>query len=343
MKILENVPLAPLTSFGIGGPARWLAEAATEDDLIDAVSWARDRSLPLFILGGGSNLLVADAGFPGLVLRVALKGISSRKEDFSRVYTVAAGENWDTFVQKAVEDGSAGIECLAGIPGTVGGTPVQNVGAYGQDVSETIEKVRVLDLEPLTFHDLEAKDCGFAYRSSIFNSTAKRRFLVASVDYRLKPGGNAKLDYADLQKFFPSGTQPTLAQVAKAVRTIRKSKGMLLVEGDPDCRCAGSFFKNPILPAETVELLAHQLGQSPPAYPVADGRVKVSAAWLIERAGFPKGFRLGNAGISTRHTLALVNLGNARAEDILALRDLIKERLLEFGIALQMEPVLLGF
>jgi UDP-N-acetylmuramate dehydrogenase len=340
----EQVPLAPYTTLGIGGPARWFVEAASEAEIVDAVSWAREHSLPLFVLGGGSNLLVSDAGFGGLVLRVAVKGETFNEDAGGRVYRVAAGDDWDGFVERAVQANYAGIECLAGIPGTVGGTPVQNVGAYGQEVSETIEQVRVLDLETLSFREMCAAECGFAYRISVFNSTAKGRFLVVRVDYRLKPGGKPNLRYADLQKAYPAGSEPTLAKVAQTVRRIRQSKGMLLVDGDEDCRSAGSFFKNPIISADHFVELAAKLGAEPPHYPAGDGQVKLPAAWLIEKSGFAKGFALGRVRISSRHTLALVNRGGATASEILALRDVIVKGVeAKFGIALQMEPVLLGF
>jgi len=343
MKIQENVPLAPFTTFGIGGPARWFIEAASEAEVVEAVTFARARALPLFVLGGGSNLLVSDAGFAGVVLRVALKGIESAEDSGARVFRAAAGEDWDGFVSQAVMVDCAGIECLAGIPGTVGGTPVQNVGAYGQEVAEIIEAVRVLDLESLAFREMSAAECGFSYRSSVFNSTARGRYLVTRVDYRLQPGAPANLRYADLKKAFPDGSEPSLNEVAATVRRIRQAKGMLLVEGDPDCRSAGSFFKNPIVSTDLLPELTAKFGVLPPTYPAGEGRVKLPAAWLIERAGFAKGFRLGHAGISSRHTLALVNLGGAQAADILALRDLIVNRLKSFGITLEMEPVLLGF
>ena len=343
MKIQENVPLAPFTTFGIGGPARWFIEAATEAEVVDAVSFARERAMPLFVLGGGSNLLVSDTGFHGVVLRVALKGVESAEDAGARVFRAAAGEDWDQFVSQAVAANCAGIECLAGIPGTVGGTPVQNVGAYGQEVAETIETVRVLDLESLAFREMSASECGFSYRTSLFNSTARGRYLVTRVDYRLDPGAPANLRYADLKRAFPEGSQPNLAEVSTEVCRIRQAKGMLLVDGDPDCRSAGSFFKNPIVLRDMLPQLETKFEVLPPAYPAGEGKVKLPAAWLIEKAGFSKGFRLGRAGISSRHTLALVNLGGAQAADILALRDLIVDRLLSFGITLEMEPVLLGF
>ena len=344
MKIQEDIALAPLTTLGIGGPARWFVEAASEADIVDAVRWSRERGVPLFVLGGGSNLLVADSGFSGLVLRVLLRGVTAESGSHGRIFRVAAGEPWDGFVERTVQEDCAGIECLAGIPGTVGGTPVQNVGAYGQEVAETVELVRVLDLETLKFQEMSAAECGFAYRRSIFNSTARGRFLVTRVDYQLRPGGAPNLRYADLQKAFPDGANPSLVEVAEAVRRIRRGKGMLLVEGDADCRSAGSFFKNPVISVERFAGLTARLGQEPPHYPAGEGQVKLPAAWLIEQAGFPKGFVLGRAGISSRHTLALINRGGATAADLLALRDSIVAAVNgRFEIALEMEPVLLGF
>jgi UDP-N-acetylmuramate dehydrogenase len=340
MEIRKNIVLAPYTTFGIGGPARWFVEARSEAEVVEAVGWARERGLPLFVLGGGSNLLISDAGFAGLVLRIAVLGVD-RVGDASGFFRVAAGENWDGFVSLAVESNCAGVECLAGIPGTAGGTPVQNVGAYGQEVAETIDCVRVLDMETLEFREMTAAECGFAYRTSVFNSTARGRFLVTRVDYRLRPGSTANLRYADLQSAFPAGSSPSLAEVAAEVRRIRRGKGMLLVEGDADCRSAGSFFKNPVIPASQFAELTERLGIQPPHYPSCEGFVKLPAAWLIEQAGFRKGFAMGRAGISSRHTLALVNLGGATAADLLALRDVIVAGVqAKFGVGLQMEPVM---
>jgi len=344
MVIQENVALAPFTTFGVGGPARWFVEATSEIEIVEAVEWARERSLPLFVLGGGSNLLVSDAGFAGLVLRVGLKSIAFDENGEDRIYRVAAGEDWDGFVERAVQEGCSGIECLAGIPGTVGGTPVQNVGAYGQEVSETIERVRVLDLQTLMFREMAAEECGFAYRSSVFNSMERGRFLVVRVDYRLRRGGPASIRYADLKKVFSDDAEPRLIEVVAAVRRIRQSKGMLLVGGDADCRSAGSFFKNPIVSESFFVELSTRLGLEPPYYPGGAEQVKFPAAWLIERAGFAKGYSVGRVGISSRHTLALVNRGGATAAEILALKDEIVAGVwTKFGVELQMEPVLVGF
>jgi UDP-N-acetylmuramate dehydrogenase len=339
MEFREQVPLAPYTTFKIGGPARWFAEAESESDILEAVDFAHGRDLPLFALGGGSNLLVSDEGFPGLVLRVGLKGVQQQAD----VFDVAAGEDWDSFVTHAVEQGYAGIECLAGIPGTVGGTPIQNVGAYGQEVSGTVARVRVLNLGTRKFEDFSNADCGFSYRRSIFNTTERGKYIVTRVSYRLCKDGAPQITYADLKKYFQNSAAPSLHEVSNAVREIRRGKGMYLVAGDPDCRSAGSFFKNPIVSAEHYARIVAQTASEVPHYPATDGAVKIPAAWLLERAGFHKGYAMGAAGISSRHTLALVNLGLAKAYDIFTLRDkIIVEVEKQFGVKLEPEPVFLG-
>lgn len=349
MRIEENKPLAPFTTLGIGGPARWFVTAAAEEDIVEAAAWAAKHDVPLFVLGGGSNLLISDAGFKGLVLHVTLRGIQSSADGASRLYPVAAGEVWDDFVQRAVEDDCAGIECLAGIPGTVGGTPVQNVGAYGQEVSSSIECVRAFDLVDHAFAVFGNAACRFAYRRSRFNTSDRGRFIVTRVDYRLSRSAPATLGYADLQKTFPAGAAPSLHDVAAAVRRIRQSKGMLLVEGDTDCRSAGSFFKNPFVTSEQVNHIAAVAGKEPPRFPAGPGtegtgQVKVPAAWLIEQSGFSKGYALGAAGISSRHTLALVNRGRATAAEILDLADHIRFAVASrFAIRLEIEPEMIGF
>jgi UDP-N-acetylmuramate dehydrogenase len=348
MQFLEEVPLAPYTTFQIGGPARWFAEAVSEDDIAAGIAFAAERKLPLFILGGGSNLLVSDSGFSGLVLRIALRGITSTEESGRSIIFAAAGEDWDDLVAYAVAAGLAGVECLSGIPGTVGGTPVQNVGAYGQEVSQTIVTVRAFDRKTLQFMDLAASDCGFSYRRSIFNSSQRDRYVVSRVHYMLRKDAPANFVYADVARYFAARnvTAPTLAEVREAVRSIRAQKGMLLMTGDADCRSAGSFFKNPVVPASVVDSLAQDLGvdkQSIPAYPAPQGEVKLSAAWLIERAGFARGYALGKAGISSRHTLALINRGGASASEVTALRDqVIAAVASRFAVRLEPEPVWLG-
>lgn len=354
-KLQQNTPLAPFTTFGIGGPARWFVEAASESEIVEATAWARERGLALFVLGGGSNLLVADAGFDGLVLKIGLRGIDVEEvtETGCRMYGAAAGEDWDRFVERTVQDNCAGIECLAGIPGVVGGTPVQNVGAYGQEVSSSIDRVRVFDLEAQDFIEFSAEECGFAYRRSRFNSVDRGRYIVTRVDYRLKANGAPTVRYADLQRVLQQETQeakqPSLAEVAAVVRRVRQAKGMLLVDGDADCRSAGSFFKNPIVGEEQVRHVAAVSGKEPPRFPAGTdpanaGQVKLPAAWLIEQAGFSKGYVLGAAGVSSRHTLALINRGGASAAQVLALAGEINAAVeARFGIHLEMEPVMVGF
>jgi len=344
--IEENKVLAPFTTFGIGGPARWFVDARGEEDVSAAAAWARERGVPLFVLGGGSNLLVADEGFAGLVVHLRLSGIEIEDGDGGEVlFRVAAGEDWDQFVRRATEKNCAGVECMAGIPGTVGGTPVQNVGAYGQEVSSVIERVRVIDLLDGRRVEFSAAECGFGYRKSRLNTADRGRYAVTRVDYRLRRGGAATLRYADLQRAFTGVAQPSLAEVAATVRSIRQGKGMLLVEGDPDCRSAGSFFKNPVVTLQQAGRIAAIAGREPPRFPAGeDGQVKLPAAWLIEQAGFSKGFAMGAAGVSSRHTLALINRGDATAADMIKLAERISAAVEErFGIALEREPVLLGF
>jgi UDP-N-acetylmuramate dehydrogenase len=348
MIVRERVPLAPLTTLGVGGPARYFAEAHNESDVREAVEFARSCDLPLFVLGGGSNLLVADSGFDGLVLKIALRGIDRTAEGDNMIFKVAAGEEWDSFVARAVDDNCAGVECLSGIPGSVGGTPVQNVGAYGQEVSETIREVDALDRQSMQSRTFSSAECGFGYRTSIFNTTMRDRYIILRVTFSLRPGGKAAIRYRDLQTAFSQpASEPTLLQVRNAVRDIRRSKAMLLVPGDEDVRSAGSFFKNPIIPQHQFEDLEASLrsrGLTLPSYAASDSHRKLPAAWLVENAGFAKGYSRGAAGISRRHALAIVNRGGATAADIIGLKDEIQARVLaEFGIQLQPEPVLLGF
>jgi UDP-N-acetylmuramate dehydrogenase len=355
MTIEENIPLAPLTTLQVGGAARYFAEAKREDEVREAAQFAKARGLPLFVLGGGSNLLVADSGWPGLVLKIAIGGITTpvAKDAGSAVlFSVGAGVNWDDFVAQAVAQNCAGVECLSGIPGSVGGTPVQNVGAYGQEVSDTIESVRALDLKQDRIVVLPKPACGFRYRSSIFNTTERGRYIILRVNYRLQRGGAPCLKYADLQKHFArrlaeKQTPPSLPETRTAVREIRRSKGMLIVPGDDDCRSAGSFFKNPVLSEEQFQDLAARAaskGLEIPSYPALDAQHKISAAWLVEHSGFSKGYAAGAAGISHKHALALINHGDAKASDMVALKDEIQRGVEKaWGILLDPEPVFVGF
>lgn len=298
--------------------------------------------------GGGSNLVVSDAGWPGLVLKLAVRGIEERTENGKTLFDVGAGEEWDRFVARAVARNCAGVECLSGIPGSVGGTPVQNVGAYGQEVSETIESVQVFDLIDGQVRELCAEACGLQYRTSIFNTSERGRFIILRVTYALTPGGKPRIDYADLKKHF-AGFQniPSLTSTREAVRRIRAAKAMLITPGDEDCRSAGSFFKNPVLPAEQYDQLTRRAaakGLQVPSYPALDAQKKVSAAWLVEHSGFSKGYSSGQVGISRKHALAIVNRGEASAADILGLKDHIQQRVDElWNIHLEPEPVFVGF
>jgi UDP-N-acetylmuramate dehydrogenase len=351
MLLQENVPLAPLTTFRLGGPARFFVEAKSAPDVQEAVTFAQSKSLPLFILGGGSNLVVADSGWPGLVLKIAISGIEQRpgNDDEGKVlFDAGAGESWDRFVSNAVMARCAGVECLSGIPGSVGGTPVQNVGAYGQEVSETIESVEVYDREDGQVRELCREACGFTYRSSIFNTTERGRFIILRVTYALTPGGEAHLEYADLKRHFEGReARPNLAETREAVRHIRARKGMLIVAGDPDCQSAGSFFKNPVLSEQQhadLQKRAEAKGLALPSYPALEKSRKVSAAWLVEKSGFARGYGFGHVGISSKHALAIVNRGEATAAEVLALKDQIQQRVEElWAVKLEPEPVLVGF
>jgi UDP-N-acetylmuramate dehydrogenase len=348
MMIQENVPLAPLTTFKVGGPARYFAEARSTAEVSEAVEFSRARSLKLFVLGGGSNLVISDAGWPGLVLKIGINGINHQHRRGVAVFEAGAGEDWDKFVALTVAHNCAGLECLSGIPGSVGGTPVQNVGAYGQEVADTIESVQVLDLQDGEEKELLKEDCGFSYRSSVFNTTKRGRYIVLRVNFALPHGGAAHIEYADLKKYFAGWAErPTLAETRDAVRRIRATKAMLITPGDEDCRSAGSFFKNPVLSPQQYEdltKLAAAKGVQVPSYPALEAQRKVSAAWLVEHSGFNRGYGRGSVGISRKHALAIVNRGQATAGEVLAFQEEIKARVAEmWGITLEPEPVFVGF
>ena len=353
MLFQENVPIAPYTTLAVGGPARYLAHIADESQAIEALEFAFARNLPVFILGGGSNVLVADSGFPGLVMRMELRGIQSPDEEAGEVISAAAGEDWDSFVNFCVGKDLAGIECLSGIPGSAGATPVQNVGAYGQEVGNVIVSVRVLQRETLTISEISNAQCRFSYRSSIFNTSHRGSYVVLRVTFALIPGGRASISYPDIKRYFSAcNGHPSLAELREAVLGVRASKAMRLRSGDTDCRSAGSFFKNPIvaeeLALEIEERESSASGQSGademPRYRTPDGQVKMSAAWLVERAGFCKGYQRGSVGISGKHALALINRGGATAREIADFAREIQARVHEtFGIALETEPEYVGF
>lgn len=348
MDIQENIELAPLTTLRVGGPARYFVRANTVDDVQAAVDFADARKLPLFVLGGGSNVLISDSGWPGLVLQIGISGIDHSHERQTIRFIVGAGEDWDAFVALCATRNIAGVECLSGIPGSVGGTPVQNVGAYGQEVSQTISSVFVFDVVSKQLNEMDASDCEFVYRSSIFNTRERGRYIILRVTYELEHGAAPILRYADLQNYFAGRSEPpTLVEVREAVLKIRASKGMLITAGDPNSRSAGSFFKNPVLTsAQFDDLLrrARERNLQVPSYPALSQQKKISAAWLVENSGFTRGYVKGRAGISSKHALALVNRGDATAAEIAALRDEIQQRVeQQWGIKLEPEPVLVGF
>ncbi len=348
IKLSYDVPLADLTTFRIGGKARFFVRAETEKDIVETIEFVDSNNLDLFVLGGGSNILISDDGYQGLVLHIATRGISIGNEKGKTVLVTArAGEDWDEFVEFCVKRNLAGIECLSGIPGLIGGTPIQNVGAYGQEVSETIVSVRVFDRITGKIRTMDNDDCGFGYRKSVFNSTAPDRYIVLSVTYALTKAGNPKIVYKDLIEEFP-GKAPTLIETRQAVCRIREKKGMLVRQGGHDAQSAGSFFKNPLVSIDglrEIESVATDAGLGVvPMFRIDQNQVKVPAAWLIEKAGFEKGFKKGNAGLSTKHSLAITNRGGATASEIVTLKELIQERVKDiFGVKLIPEPNFIGF
>jgi UDP-N-acetylmuramate dehydrogenase len=301
--------------------------------------------VPLTVLGGGSNVVVADEGIDGLVLQIAIDGVRETTLPSTTRVAAGAGAPWDALVELCVGRGLAGLECLSGIPGLVGGTPIQNVGAYGQEVADTIEAVVVYDRAVAGLETLAAADCGFAYRSSRFKHADAGRYIVCEVIFALAPGP-PRVSYPDVAAALRAQGRPSpsLPDVRQAVLTIRRGKGMVVDAADPDSRSVGSFFVNPIVPAALVDQLASTAGAQPPTYPASDARVKVPAAWLIARSGLARGDGTATVGISRKHTLALVNRGGARARDVVEFAAAVKRRVADrFGVWLRPEPVFLGF
>ncbi len=348
--VRHDVPLAALTTLRLGGPARDLRTATTTDELVAAVRDADATATDLLLVAGGSNLVVADAGFAGTVVHVATRGIDADQDGASVLLTVAAGERWEDVVAHAVAEGLVGIECLAGIPGSSGATPIQNVGAYGQEVAQTIERVRAYDRATGEVVDLPAAACRFAYRTSAFKGSDAH--VVLSVTFRLARGArSAPIAYAELARALDVevGDTAPLAAVRAAVLALRRGKGMVLDAADHDTWSAGSFFTNPTLEeaafAALTERVAARLGPdvAPPRFPGPDGTVKTSAAWLIERAGFSRGHAHGGAAVSSKHTLALTNRGGATTAELLDLAREIRDGVrAAFGVELVNEPVLVG-
>jgi UDP-N-acetylmuramate dehydrogenase len=340
-----GVPLAPLTTLGVGGRAQAFLTVDHPDQLLPADRWCEARGLPMVVLGGGSNLVVADEGVTGLVVAMRVSGLRFERRSGDTLAHAGAGEPWDGIVAGAVARGLAGVECLSGIPGSAGGTPIQNVGAYGQEIADVLDAVTVFDRHTRALSTLTAAECRLSYRMSRFKREDAGRFVVCGISLRLAAGGPV-IAYPDLGRYLAEArvSRPSLLDVREAVLAIRRRKGMVVDPGDPDSRSVGSFFMNPVLSAEAHERLGSIAGAPAPGFPLPDGRVKVPAAWLIERAGFCRGDADGRVGISTRHPLALVNRGGASARDVLRLAARIKRRVGErFGIALRPEPVFVGF
>ena len=353
----ENEPLAPRTTMGVGGQARYWSSCSTVDELREALEWAHRRALPVQVLGGGSNTIFTDGTYPGLVLKVDLKGIAPAASDGDgdAIVRVAAGEDWDDFVRHCVDVELSGIECLSGIPGLVGATPIQNVGAYGQDVAQTIVEVRALDRDRLEEVTFTAAQCHFRYRGSRFKGEDRDRFIITQVALVLRRGARPALDYPELREYLRrdggfdglAAGRAASGAVRDAVLALRRAKSMVVDPQDPNTRCVGSYFLNPILlgpPLEAVEERWQASGTHTdmPVFDEPDGRKKIPAAWLVENSGFGKGFRWGEAGISEHHALALVAYGK-RAADVVRLGEMIQEAVEKrFGILLEREPVVVG-
>lgn len=344
--------LAPYTTMQLGGPARYFAACRTLEEIRYVLGWAVREKLPVQVLGGGSNVLFADEGFGGLVLKVELPGLHFAEGPEGGVLVeAAAGQSWDGLVEECVRRGLAGVECLSGIPGLVGATPIQNVGAYGQEVKDTIVEVCGLDrrsLEPVAWTN---ESCHFAYRQSRFKGADKDRYLITEVFYRLEPEEEPQIRYPELRRHLEEGTglrelgrgRLALEAVREGVLQLRRRKSMVLDSHDPDARSVGSFFLNPVLSEEAFQALKARLGERlPPSFPSPEG-IKVPAAWLVEQAGFPKGFRRGGAGISTKHTLALVNCGGTTRQVLELAEEIRGQVCARFGISLEIEPVIIPY
>ncbi len=352
MRLQANIPLSPFTTIGLGGKARFFTACSTEADFQEALSHAKEKHLRVHVLGGGSNTIFAGEEFDGLILQIANRGVHYTERDTDMLVEAAAGEQWDPFVRSCVERGLGGLECLSGIPGLVGATPMQNVGAYGQEVSETIVSVEALDRASFRTVTFPGTECRFGYRTSRFKQEDAERYIITAVTFRLTPGARPSLRYLELQRLVEQsvnlktleGGRAALGVVRDAVLRLRRGKSMVIDPADPESRSVGSFFTNPVVPLEIFEALEKRWKAGGGADPVphfpAGSLVKIPAAWLVEHAGFPKGFHAGNVGVSRHHALALVNRGGTSAE-LLALAEAIENAVRQcFGIGLVREPVI---
>lgn len=342
MHIEEHVPLAQFSTMGVGGPARFFARAKSVDEVCEVLEFAKEKKLPVWILGGGSNTIFRDEGFPGVVIKIEIRGIELKEESGEILLTAGAGEEWDDVVRMVVQKNFSGVECLSGIPGSVGATPMQNVGAYGQEVATTIVSVRGLDRTTLQEKDFTNAECGFGYRMSRFKGNDAGRYVILSVTYRFSNNPYVKVTYPDLLRYAEArGLKPDampIADARAAVLAVRKQKAMLRDPNDPDTKSCGSFFMNAFVTPEKFAALQKEHPDIR-SFPAGD-LVKISAAWLIERAKFIKGYTAKGVGISTKHALAIVHRGGG-AKDVLALADTIQQAVQkQFGILLDREPTI---
>ncbi len=344
----RDVPLRELTTLAVGGPARALLRVRDVAALPRALEAAHEDGRPPVVLGGGSNVIVADRGVDATILQIDDDRLSADLHT-GRVQ-VAGGYDWDAFVAWSVEQGLAGMECLSGIPGRTGAAPVQNVGAYGQEIAEVIESVQAVDLREGRAVELDHADCGFAYRDSHFKRDWAGRYAITGLTLRLRPGGEPTVAYAELERrLAETGAPHDLATVRSEVLDIRRGKSMVIDLDDENHRSAGSFFTNPIVDDDTLGTVLERAGRldpeaTPPRWEIGPGHTKIAAAWLIERSGFGKGHGTGEAGLSTRHVLALVNRGRANTQDLIDLAREVRDGVLDtFGVRLRPEPVPLGF
>ena len=349
MNLQKNVLLAPLTTIKLGGAAQEYISCTSTEEIIPALQYAKEKNLRVHVLGGGSNTIFPDTGFTGLTIHMQTKGITHEDQaDGTTLLLAQAGENWDAVVQYAIEHDLAGIECLSGIPGSCGGTPFQNVGAYGQDVSETIRTVHAINRATLAQEDFSSRECGFGYRTSRFKEQDRDRYIITAVVFALVKRGAPKLVYPELQAAFASAQneasadQNNIQLVRDAVLALRKKKSMLIDPQDPNSVSCGSFFTNPIIPKKEFTENQTLLQSNIPNFPEKNNCVKLSAGWLIEHAGFAKGMRVGNVGISDNHSLALVNRGGT-AQELLAFAKTIQDAVQEkFDIRLELEPIVVS-
>jgi UDP-N-acetylmuramate dehydrogenase len=344
----RRVPLAAMTTLGLGGPARFFVRARDEDELLAALELGHRENLRVFVLGGGSNLVVSDAGFDGLVVRLESRGLRIGPGSDACVVRVAAGEPWDHVVERTIEAGLGGLECLSGIPGSAGATPIQNVGAYGREISELVCSVRVFDRHAGRIAELHPDSCGFGYRDSALKREPDR-WIVLSLDLLLTRGRPPVIRYPELERALDG--DPTPGDVRRTVLALRRRKSMVIDPGDPNRRSAGSFFTNPIVSTERAQQVVETAldrglvlrTEEVPRFPVSEASVKLAAGWLIERAGIPKGLRRGRVGVSSKHALALVHHGGGTTSELLALASYVRDRVEQtFGVRLEPEPVLLG-